>query len=423
MQTTTRHASLEDLARLLQDQHGRKLDVVAPATSIRAVDGNLVLSGVGEALLDDTGVTVLDGVYRPTETCDSGIASKLGIPGGYLRRLRENRPDLYDANVNGWLAGWTDELAESFPQALGLAPHPRIEPDPRSFLIRCFKGNDGEGIARAFLSDRYGIIDHLDVLTAALDGIAQSGVNVQVTRCDLTPDRMYVQVAAPQIAAYAPALLAGYRSPFDGREVGRGWTPEAVARAAGGEGQQLTGEPPVVFAGFVLTNSETGGGAFCLTPQLIVKVCNNGLTITADAMRGVHLGGRLEEGVVRWSRSTQHKALELITARAADAVATYLDVAYVTRQVAKLERDAGTPVEDPQKTIEVVSSALQFTEAQRTLVLSHFIKGGQLTAGGVMQAVTSAAQLADDADTQFDMEAAGVRAMALAVAAQGRPSE
>ena len=56
----------------------------------------------------------------------------------------------------------------------------------------------------------------------------------------------------------------------------------------------------MVFAGFVITNSETGCGAFSLTPRLVVQVCRNGMTITRDAMRVVHLGERLDQGVVTW---------------------------------------------------------------------------------------------------------------------------
>jgi hypothetical protein len=46
--------------------------------------------------------------------------------------------------------------------------------------------------------------------------------------------------------------------------------------------------------------------------------------------------------------------------------------------------------------------------------LAHFIRGGQLTAGGVMQAVTSVAQTLDDADTAADLEAQALRVMDLA---------
>ena len=110
---------------------------------------------------------------------------------------------------------------------------------------------------------------------------------------------MYVRVVCEQVAVLAPALLAGYRSPFTG--------------ASGADN-------PVVFAGFVITNSETGCGAFTLTPRLVVQVCRNGMTITRDALRAVHLGERLEEGMVTWSGNTRDKTLALITAKTTDAV-------------------------------------------------------------------------------------------------------
>jgi hypothetical protein len=69
---------------------------------------------------------------------------------------------------------------------------------------------------RAFLSDGYKIIDNLDVLLAVLDGVRQAGAPVQVDGCDLTERRMYVRVVCEQVRVLAPALLAGYRSPFTG---------------------------------------------------------------------------------------------------------------------------------------------------------------------------------------------------------------
>ena len=137
--------------------------MVAPATAIHARAGQLVVEDAAPVLGPD-GVTMTAGGYTPTDICDSGIADKLGIPAAYLRRLREHKPGLYDANVNGWLEG-----------------------DDRRFLLRCLRGvPEGSGEARAFLSDGYKIIDCLDVLLAALDGVRQSGFPVQVDGCDLT---------------------------------------------------------------------------------------------------------------------------------------------------------------------------------------------------------------------------------------------
>ena len=395
MQTTTRNASLADLATLLTEQQARKIDVVAPASKLRSELGHLVIEGASP-IIEDDGVTDPNGHYRPTSVADEGIADKLGIPLPYVRKLRDGRVDLYDANVNGWLRG------ASKPSGVTLTPeaeriwreeHPG---DKRSFLVRCFRGDDGApGIARAFLSDSYKVIDNLDALTAALDGIRQSGVEITVDGCDLTDRRMYVRISAPEVQALAPALLERYRSPFSGNS---------------------GADNPTVFAGLVLTNSETGGGAFTIVPRLTVQVCSNGMTMTKDAVRAIHLGEKLDEGVIRWSDDTQKKNLDLITAKARDAVSTFLDVEYMERVIRRLEETAGTPVSDAPTVVEAVAKKLSFSKEQTAGVLDHFIKGADLTAGGVMHAVTSFAQTIADADVAADFEAAGVRAMELAAA-------
>lgn len=381
MQTTARNATLDDLAIMLTEQQARKVDVVAPASSITASGGRLVISGA-EPVLTPDGVDLGDGVYIPTAVCDEGISEKLGIPTAYLKRMRADRPDLYDANVNGWLHGtletWTDEES---PYAA----------DTRNFLIRCFRADNGDGIARAFLSDKYARIDHLDALTAALSGVEQAGVEVQIVGADLTDRRMSVKVQSDAVQALAPTLLKGYRSPFTG---------------ASGD------ENPVMFAGFVIGNSETGGGAFTITPRMVIQVCANGVTIAKDALRAVHLGGKLEQGVVEWSRETQAKMLDLITSKTTDAVRTFLNVDYMTKTIASLEEEAGKPVESVDE-VKELGKALAFSQEQIDGVLGHFIKGGQMTRGGVLNAVTSFAQTVEDGDDANAMEAVAVKVLSL----------
>ncbi|CUU61012.1 hypothetical protein Ga0074812_15237 [Parafrankia irregularis] len=370
----TRNADLEDLIAVLRGHHARKVDVVAPVTTIRAENGRLVVTGT-EPVLTDSGVTLADGVYLPTAVADEGLSDKLGIPLAYLRRLRTENVTLYDENINSWL---------------------RHEANSgRRFLVRTLRNDDGgPGVARAVLSDRYRTVDHLDVLMAALDGVHAAGAPVQIDGCDLTDRRMYVRVRSEAIRALAPTLLEGYRSPFSGDR---------------GE------ENPVVWAGFQITNSETGCGAFTISPRLVIEVCRNGMTIAKDALRAVHLGGRLEQdGVVQWSADTQRKAIELITAKARDAVTTFLDIDYVKAHIERIERKATRPIEDPAATVQLVSKHLQYSDEQQALILRHFIRGGDPTAGGILNAVTSAAQTLPDADVAHDMEAQALRAMEIA---------
>jgi hypothetical protein len=380
----TRNASLNDLAMILRDQQGRKLDVVAPATSVVSRNGLIRVKGV-EAELSEDGVTIVDGEYKPTAVFDEGVSDKLGIPLPYVRRLREQRPDLLDANVNGLLHG-RRKVSDGVETEIYPA-------DGRKFLLRLFKGDSGPGVARALLSDSYKPIDNLDVLMAALEGMQQAGQRVEIAGCDLSDRRMYVRVVAPEVRALAPDLLRGYRSPYSGNS---------------GDSN------PVVFAGYVLGNSETGGGAFSITPRIVVEVCTNGMTITKDALRSVHLGGKLEEGTINWSAQTQQKSVELVTAKTADAVRTFLQPGYLQKVVEELTERAGTPITKPEEVVKQVARRLQFTEAQQDGILAAFVQGGQMTAGGVMQAVTAHAQLVENPDAAAMLEDKAISAMELA---------
>jgi hypothetical protein len=323
---TTRHATLEDLTGILRDQHARKVDVVTRAAGLRARGGNILIEGT-EPELGEDGVTLTTGTYRPTRACEQDIGDKLGIPVPYLRRMREEHPALWDVNVSEWLRR-----------------------DDRKFLVRCLRGGGGGiGVARALLSGAYKRIEHLDVLMAALDGVRESGYPVQVTGCDLSERRMYLHVSCDQVRVLAPLLLAGYRSPFTG--------------ASGADN-------PVVEAGFVISNSETGAGAATVIPRLVARVCGNGMTITRDAIRAVHHGEQLDEGLITWSGDTSDKVLALLTAKTRDAVQTFLDPAYVERAVRAMEKDAGHPVTDPEEAIKVISSDLRFTDAQCKTILN-----------------------------------------------------
>lgn len=398
--TTTRNADLTALRDILVNQHGRKVDVVAPASTLRAAEGNLLIKGV-EPVLTADGVTMADGEYVPTDVFNGGVAEKLGIPVAYLRRMYADRPDLYDANVNGWLHGRREKvrLTGGSPSQ-GTAEYEMLRPgvpgDARSFLVRTFRGDDGgTGVARALLSNSYAIMDNLDALTAALDGVRQAGVNVEIEGCDLTDNRMYVRVIAPEVQALAPTLLRNYRSPFSG---------------------ETGADNPTVFAGFVISNSETGGGAFQIVPRLVVQVCSNGMTVTKDAMRAVHLGGRLDDGLIRWSQDTTEKQTALITAKARDSVATFLDVDYMTSVISEIEERGQKRVQKPEEAVKVISRRLAFDQKQQDDVFRMFIEGADLTAGGMLHAVTAAARVTEDADKAHDMEARALQALDLAAA-------
>jgi hypothetical protein len=194
---------------------------------------------------------------------------------------------------------------------------------------------------------------------------------------------MYLRISVPEITALAPGLLHGYTSPYGG------------ARGA---------DNPVVEAGIVISNSETGGAAFTITPELVVRICSNGMTIKKDMIRKTHLGAKMEEGV-RVSERTVKANRELVASQTEDAINTFLDADYMNRVLAGLQEGSDEKIDDVEKTIADVTARPAFSKADTKGLLAAFMDGGDRTRGGLVQAVTSYSQQVDDADRAYEMDA------------------
>lgn len=407
VQLTARNASTNDLVTILNSQKAAKLDVVAPATRIKSLNGNLVVAGTVAQITAD-GVTQAAGTYVPTEICDRGLADKLGISQTYFRKMREaGRTDLIDGNINGWLHGKRKP-----------GPEPREyvhEPDGRSFLLRLFRGDENEpGVARALLSDRYNLtMDNLDMLMAVTQGIQGAGVQPVVQVSDLSESRVRVRFEFPEVWTRADGLLDGYKSPFDGRGAVRaGHRDLAALRKEYGPHHIFNrGEEPVAYIGIDFDNSETGDGAYNLQPVVCLVRCTNGWVDTRLGLRRVHLGTKLTEGIIRPSLETMQAAGHLIRSQTTDAVNQWLTPEYLKGLVTHYEKLAGKPVASPTEVVPKVCTGLGFSPEEARSVLDLFILSGQPTAGGLANAITAYAQTVESPDRAYEVERLAVPAM------------
>jgi hypothetical protein len=404
VQLTARNATTDTLVNILNEQRSHKLDVVVPATHMKSRDGLIVVKG-SEAVIDDSGVTQVDGSYRATDVFDEGLSEKLGINRAYLRKLRESRPDMLDQNINGWLHGRSRRTASGLETV--------YPADERAFLLRLFRGDGEEGVARAMLSDKYALsMDHLDMITAIMSGIRDSGHQPLVRVSDLSERRMRVSFEFPTVNALAPGLLEGYKSPFDGeRGIHRAGMFDELRQQYGAHHIFKEKDAPVAYMRVDFSNSETGDGKYKLVPVIGLVRCTNGWVETREGIAKTHLGARLEHGVIKVSPETVRKAGELVVSETKDAINTWLSSGYLEGLIARRTEQAGVPVAKPTETVPAIVQGLGFSDDERKGVLDMFVLSGQMTAGGVANAVTAYAQTVEDPDRAYEIESKAIDAL------------
>ena len=335
---------LGQLVEKLETANKFKHDMVVKGNLINYSNGHIVVSADGTMSR-----------FAPTRHFHVQTAEKLGIPQKYYDRMIVEYPELLEYNINMWLSK---------------DAHAR-------YLLRCFNAPDVK-IARALLSDRYNRIDNYDVLFTALETIKKMGVNVKITKAEITDKRMHLHVVCPDVEVQAEAYLKEYLKKNN----------------AAGNG---------IVSGFVITNSEIGLGTFEIRPRAVICKCNNGLVVKDDSYKRVHLGSRMSEGVIEWSEATKQKNYELIMLQTRDAIKTFLSKDYLGKMVQRIADASEVRLTYPIDTIQHVTKELGVSDDKKREILSYFTSDGDTSAAGIFHAVTRAAQTMD-ADTQFEVE-------------------
>jgi hypothetical protein len=239
------------------------------------------------------------------------------------------------------------------------------------------------------------VIDHFDVLTATLEAVKDLGLgpnDIQFSG-DVTDRRLYLRGTVPGVEVEARELLERYKRP-DQHRPGGNWG---------------------VAAGFVMGNSETGCGRWFIAPRVVVLLCANGIIRTSDELSHVHLGTKMDEGVVEWSNTTRRKVMEAIMSQTKDALKKFLSPEYVGSVVTAMANKSVRTLEHPIDAMKNVGKLYGFSEERTNAVLDFFVKSNDLTPFGVSQAVTFYAHEQDDADLQYDLERVGIEVMDAAV--------
>jgi len=286
------------------------------------------------------------GSFPIQDTAHGQLATFAKIPRQYYRRMQEEQPQLLADNVNTWLKA-----------------------TPARRMVRTM-----DGMHRAFLSDRFRVLDHLDIVKTMLPVLSDVGLqNTDVVSCEITEKRLYFKALFPKIQ----------------EEVKKG---------------------DVVQAGVVISNSEIGLGSVNVQPLIMRLVCVNGMIRNDFGMKKYHVGRLAGEGrdAYRFFKDDTLKADdEAFMKKMRDVIIAAANEAQFKLLVDDLRETTERKVNDPLGAIQEVTKAYSLNDDDSTGVLKHFIEGGDLSQYGIAQALTRHSQDVEDYDKATDFERMG----------------
>lgn len=300
---------------------------------------------------------VLDGVnggmpLRPI--AHQQLANALQIPKPYYDRMMETAPDLLAQNANHWLHAGSAKR-----------------------LIRTLDGS-----VRAILSDSYRPLDNLDLATAVLPELTRIGA--QVVSGEVTESRFYLKATTERI-----------------------------------QGAVTVGD--VVQAGVVVSNSEVGQGSLRVEEMNYRLVCFNGMII-ATAVRKAHLGrngGRgqdaIEDAREFFKDATRQADDKAFFLKVRDAVGAMFDPARFARRIETLQQaSSDRPITaDPEAVVELAAKRFGLAEGERKGVFAELLRGNQMSAYGLANAITRYSQDVESYDRCTELEALGGKVIEL----------
>ncbi len=276
-----------------------------------------------------------NGFLEINGSCHNQIAEKLEIPLKYYHRMEEEAPELLARNVNAWL-----------------------ERSEKEYFVRGL----GDSV-RAFLSDRYRVIDHFDVLMCALNELQAH--DAEIEDCFLSETEMNVKVKSQKLRDF------------------------------------VRHKDDLMIGGIFLTNSETGHKALRVEPRLFRVKCSNGLIIEEMVTREIHIGNGDEAFDEIIYLSLRRSIRELFS--------KFGEIIQALRESSEIK------VKNPQKLISNVVEHYRLSDAQRDNILMAFGAEPEYDKYGIANALTLAAQKETAWEKSVEMERIAGHLIALPV--------
>lgn len=331
--------TINDVAAELQRQAKLHRDFKAPTARLEvyADDSKIRMTGLPN---HDFGPQINPAI---TQHALRQIGTHQNIPAKYVDRMLESSPDLLSTNINHWL-----------------------HEEPSTRLIRL-----GETGVRAYLSDRYRIIDNIEIAEYVLPVISEIP-HLEIISCDVTDNKLYIKAVTPEI-----------------------------------QGEVVVGQK--VQAGVTITNSEVGLGSVSVKPFAYFLWCKNGCT-TDKGLAKYHIGkGSNNEDHIReiMADDTLQADDTALMLKLRDVLVASIDQVQFDKSLNKFREAQQISVGNPVKAVELVEKRGWISKEEGESVLKHLIEGADLSAFGMSSAITRASQDIRSYDRASEMEDLG----------------
>jgi Domain of unknown function (DUF932) len=275
------------------------------------------------------------------------------------------------AQVTGIHGQYYRKMRESAPHLIAVnVNHWLRQQGDRTHVLRTM-GNQ----ARAFLGGGYEIIDHDQVLMALMPELDKFEGNLEIFSTEVTDRKLYIKLAFPKI-----------------------------------EGEVRKGD--IIRSGVTICNSEIGEGGLNVYPANFRLICTNGMT-------------RAEQGerlTVRHSGSKNREIGEILTReRAIVKVEQFIEHFTIAHDEAAFQRTLTQMRNSAERPIEVSVEELMvrarkhfgLTLDEQKQALEHLLMDEDLTAYGMLNAITRTAQDVESYDRATELEAVGSKVLSL----------
>lgn len=174
------------------------------------------------------------------------------------------------------------------------------------------------------------------------------------------------------------------------------------------------GDP--VQAGVVISNSEIGLGSIRVEPLVYRLVCLNGLIAQDRSLKKYHVGREIQGEMAQelFTDETMRADDRALLLKVRDLVSGAVNQAQFESIVNDMREATKRKIEgNPVKAVEVLGEKLHFNQSEQSGVLTHLIQGGDLSAYGLMNAVTRTSQDLESYDRATEFEAMGSQVLTM----------